>query len=111
MNDGHAPHEMQLLKCVHTAHVKDLFVSARKQAIDGYTKLIQTLRKDAHLSDRVYKAATGSSLIASSQITFLCLQCPNVSVSRQQHRKEHKFCRYTFSKMCGMARPSVCKSR
>ncbi|KAK4496938.1 hypothetical protein PRZ48_011387 [Zasmidium cellare] len=70
-------------------HVKNLLNSARQQAIDGYTRVINSLRKEGNVSNRIYKSAAGPA--STIQTTLLCLQCPNVSTSRERHRKEHGF--------------------
>lgn len=74
------------------AHIKNLLSSARPQATEGYTKLIGTLQKEGSLADRIYKSAGGPA--ACGHVTYLCLQCPNVSSSREKHNPNHKFCWY-----------------
>lgn len=73
-------------------HIQGLLVNARDKATEGYTRLVGALLKDGGrgMSDRVYK--NGDKIRSSGQTTYLCLQCPNVSTSRERHKKEHAFC-------------------
>lgn len=74
---------------VPTAHVKNLLQSARKPAVEGYTKIVTRI-KEGGIATRVYKSSNGT--VATTGVTWLCLQCPNVSGSREQHNKKHAFC-------------------
>ncbi|KAK0336639.1 hypothetical protein LTR59_001713 [Friedmanniomyces endolithicus] len=78
-------------------HIKGLLTIARQQATDGYTRLIQSLRKEDDVSDRTYlvsgvgaKTAT-TTATTTTCTTYLCLQCPTVGSTRQRHRKDHVF--------------------
>ncbi|KAK4898138.1 hypothetical protein LTR27_004145 [Elasticomyces elasticus] len=70
-------------------HIKGLLTAARQQATDGYTRLIQSLRKEEGMSDRTHTSSNGAKTITST--TYLCLQCPTVSSTRDRHRKDHVF--------------------
>lgn len=72
------------------SHIKSLLGSARVPATEGYTKLIGALQKEGTLADRIYKSAGGPA--TCGHVTYLCLQCPNVSSSREKHVPAHKFC-------------------
>ncbi|KAK5108643.1 hypothetical protein LTR62_008134 [Meristemomyces frigidus] len=67
-------------------HVKGLLQAARQQAIDGYNR---TLREKDGLGARTYKSSNGPT--TTTAITYLCLQCPSVSISRERHTKGHAF--------------------
>ncbi|GAB7361227.1 hypothetical protein MBLNU230_g1289t1 [Neophaeotheca triangularis] len=69
-------------------HIKSLLGSARKPALEGYTKIITTI-KEGGVATRIHKNGNGTS--ATATVTYLCLQCPNVSSSREQHSKKHLF--------------------
>ncbi|KAK5126297.1 hypothetical protein LTR85_010533 [Meristemomyces frigidus] len=71
------------------SHIKSLLQAARQQATDGYSRIIQALRKDGNVGARTHKS--GAVAETSAQTTYLCLQCPNVSSSRERHRKDHPF--------------------
>ncbi|KAK4549071.1 hypothetical protein LTR36_007527 [Oleoguttula mirabilis] len=71
------------------SHIKSLLQAARQQATDGYSRIIQALQKDGNVSGRTYKS--GAIVETSAHATYLCLQCPNVSSSRERHRKDHAF--------------------
>ena len=71
------------------AHIKNLLQAARQPATDGYTRIVQSLQKEGNVGLRTYKSGTGAE--TTSQTTYLCLQCPNVSNSRERHRKDHAF--------------------
>ncbi|TKA75284.1 hypothetical protein B0A55_05074 [Friedmanniomyces simplex] len=70
-------------------HIKGLLTVARQQATDGYTRLIQSLRKEEGWSDRTHVSGGGAKTTTST--TYLCLQCPTVSSTRERHRKDHVF--------------------
>ncbi|KAK5716613.1 hypothetical protein LTR15_009505 [Elasticomyces elasticus] len=70
-------------------HIKGLLTAARQQATDGYTRVIQSLRKEEGMSDRTHTSSGGAKTITST--TYLCLQCPTVSSTRDRHRKDHVF--------------------
>ncbi|KAM0716984.1 hypothetical protein Q7P37_006836 [Cladosporium fusiforme] len=70
-------------------HIKNLLNSARQPATDGYTRLIQSLHNDSNISGNIHKSSNGAN--ATSRTTYLCLQCPNVSINGERHRKEHAF--------------------
>ncbi|KAK0274342.1 hypothetical protein LTR57_023826 [Friedmanniomyces endolithicus] len=78
-------------------HIKGLLTIARQQATDGYTRLIQSLRKEDDVSDRTYLVSgvgaktTTTTPTTTTCTTYLCLQCPTVSSTRQRHRKDHVF--------------------
>ena len=74
-------------------HIKGLLQAARDKASDGYTRLINSIRSDDNVSCRVYKH--GENVKSTDGTTYLCLQCPNVSKSREKHRKDHHFCENT----------------
>ncbi|GIZ38394.1 hypothetical protein CKM354_000181200 [Cercospora kikuchii] len=71
------------------SHTKSLLTSARQGAITGYQKAITSLQKEDNLSWALYKGANGPAVTGA--VTYLCLQCPNVSVTRDPHRKDHLF--------------------
>ncbi|KAI5361619.1 Putative Zinc finger, RING/FYVE/PHD-type, ubiquitin specific protease [Septoria linicola] len=71
------------------AHTKLLLTSARQGAITGYQKAVTSLQKEENISWALYKGANGAAV--TGQVTYLCLQCPNVSASREPHRKDHGF--------------------
>ncbi|TKA62531.1 hypothetical protein B0A55_12162 [Friedmanniomyces simplex] len=70
-------------------HIKSLLTVARQKATDGYTRLIQSLRKEEGWSDRTHMSGGGAKTTTST--TYLCLQCPTVSSTRERHRKDHVF--------------------
>ncbi|CAK4034506.1 ubiquitin carboxyl-terminal hydrolase 8 [Lecanosticta acicola] len=70
-------------------HIKGLLQNARQQAVDGYTKLINSLRQEKGITSRIHKTPNGPAYTLST--TYLCLQCPNVSISRERHHKNHGF--------------------
>ncbi|EGP83308.1 uncharacterized protein MYCGRDRAFT_50123 [Zymoseptoria tritici IPO323] len=71
------------------AHIKNLLAAAGDKAIDGYTKLITTLQKEGNVTDRITKGPSGIS--TCGHVTYLCLQCPTVSASKEKHRPGHNF--------------------
>nr|OQO21035.1 hypothetical protein B0A51_08395 [Rachicladosporium sp. CCFEE 5018] len=71
------------------SHIKDLLSKARQPAIDGYTKLIRSIKRPGNVSTHINKSTAGTG--TSGRTTYLCLQCPNVSNSQERHRKEHAF--------------------
>lgn len=71
-------------------HIKSLLQAARDKATDGYTRLISSIRNEENVSDRIYKQ--GEGVRSTDGMTYLCLQCPNVSKGRERHRKDHIFC-------------------
>lgn len=73
------------------AHIKNLLQAARQPATDGYTRIVQSLQKEGNVGLRTHKNASGAVAETTSQTTYLCLQCPNVSNSRERHRKDHAF--------------------
>ena len=54
-------------------HIKDLLKLAREKATDNYGRIIQTVRDDSNVSDRIYKS--GEKAIATGETNYLCLQC------------------------------------
>ncbi|SMQ55168.1 unnamed protein product [Zymoseptoria tritici ST99CH_1A5] len=70
-------------------HIKNLLAAAGDKAIDGYTKLITTLQKEGNVTDRITKGPSGIS--TCGHVTYLCLQCPTVSASKEKHRPGHNF--------------------
>ncbi|KXS98393.1 hypothetical protein AC578_4637 [Pseudocercospora eumusae] len=70
-------------------HIKNLLASARQQATDGYKRLIGMLQKEDNISYRIYKGNGGPGV--TTQPTYLCMQCPNVSISRERHHTKHGF--------------------
>lgn len=64
--------------------------AARQQAIDFYSKIIDVIRKDGNVGGKTYKSTHGAD--TTSQSTYICLQCSNVSSNRERHRKDHPFC-------------------
>lgn len=72
-----------------SAHIKGLLEQARKQAIDQYTKAIRVVKNEDNFADRYYKNADGPS--CTIRVTYLCLQCPRVSATRERHSKGHGF--------------------
>lgn len=63
--------------------------AARQQAIDFYTKIIEGIRKDGNVGGKTYKSSHSAD--TTSQSTYICLQCSNVSSNRERHRKDHPF--------------------
>lgn len=72
-------------------HAKDMLENAQQEATKQYTRLVQTINKDAGLSTRLPK----NSAVLTLKPTFLCLQCPTVATSEQRdkHDKSHRFCK------------------
>lgn len=77
-------------------HIKGLLQNARQQAVDGYTRLINSLNQENGIAHRIHKTPSGPCF--TLQTTYLCLQCPNVSTSRERHHKNHGFCEYTLER-------------
>lgn len=74
------------------SHIKALLQVARPQATDGYTRIVQTLQKEGNVGGHIHKSGgAGPAAETSAHTTYLCLQCPNVSSSRERHRKDHPF--------------------
>ncbi|KAK5159318.1 hypothetical protein LTS14_002460 [Recurvomyces mirabilis] len=70
-------------------HVKALLQAARQPATDGYSRIFQTLQREDGCGGRTYKSSNGGSTTIGT--TYLCLQCPTVSSSRERHKKDHAF--------------------
>ncbi|KAF2723448.1 cysteine proteinase [Polychaeton citri CBS 116435] len=73
--------------CIHT---KGLLQNAQDKAIDGYQKALKAITHDSRVGGKLYKTSVGG-IATSPQVTYLCLQCPAVSPTRDKHRKEHQF--------------------
>lgn len=78
---------------IFAEHIRGLLQAARQQATEGYTRLVQSLQKEDNVSGRTYKNGSGADTVTGT--TYLCLQCPNVSSSRERHHKNHAFCEFT----------------
>lgn len=70
-------------------HIKGLLQTNRDKAVDEYTKILKSLRHDGNASAQIYKS--GDITKATSDATYLCLQCTNVCKARERHRKDHIF--------------------
>ena len=75
-------------------HIKELLQQARDKATANYGRLVQAIREDSNVSGCTYKI--GEKARATGETTYLCLQCSNVSKTRERHRKEHPFCEYSL---------------
>lgn len=73
-----------------TEHTRQILKQAQQQVIDKYTQIVEVLRDPYDLVHRTYKNKDGTTGVTTG-ITYLCLQCPNVSISRERHRKDHSF--------------------
>lgn len=84
---------------VSEEHVKGLLENARPQALEKYTRLIQTIRNGANIAPHIPKSTSS----ITHRATYLCLQCPNVATSedRGQHKKDHLFCKSTRETFIG----------
>ena len=74
------------------AHIKALLAAVRPLAVDHYTKIISSIHSDNGFTTRFPKtAASGAPPANTAKVTYLCLQCPDVSAVRERHRKDHPF--------------------
>jgi ubiquitin carboxyl-terminal hydrolase 22/27/51 len=75
-----------------TEHIKDLLSQAREKATGEYARLLRCIRDEDNLSGQIYKS--GNTAVITNEATYLCIQCPAVSKTRERHRKDHPFCEY-----------------
>ncbi|GAB1739930.1 hypothetical protein NU219Hw_g4861t1 [Hortaea werneckii] len=73
------------------SHVKALLQAARDRATENYSRVIRCIQSPSsqNLSTRTHKTTNASE--TTGQATYLCLQCSNVSNTRERHRKDHPF--------------------
>ncbi|KAF2769110.1 cysteine proteinase [Teratosphaeria nubilosa] len=70
-------------------HVKALLTAARGPATEGYTRVIESLRRESNVCGKTHKTGTGAD--TTGKTTYICLQCSTVSNVRERHRKDHPF--------------------
>ncbi len=73
-------------------HVKELLTVKGDRAIEEYSRLMRCIRQEDNISAYVYKTADGGRV--AIEPTYLCVQCPVVSKTRERHRKDHPFGQY-----------------
>lgn len=73
------------------SHIKAMLTAARGPALKQYQKLIDMLQNEDNINWAFYKDANNVSRSTGAP-TYLCLQCPNISASKEQpHKKDHQF--------------------
>lgn len=71
-------------------HIQSLLKNAGDKPTEYYARIMRIIREVSNVSGNVYK--NGDSAKATSDVSYLCLQCSNVSKKRLAHRKDHIFC-------------------
>ncbi|TKA32167.1 hypothetical protein B0A50_01415 [Salinomyces thailandicus] len=75
-------------------HIKALLQAARDRATEGYARIVRSIHAPPHspsnLTTRTHKTAS-NTIETTGEATYLCLQCSNVSNTREKHRKDHPF--------------------
>ena len=70
--------------------MQKLLENAREKATENYSRMMKVIRDDNNLAASVYKS--GESARATTELSYMCFNCPVVSKKRQAHRKDHMFC-------------------
>jgi hypothetical protein len=70
--------------------MQKLLENAREKATENYTRMMRVVRDENNLAANIYKS--GETAKATTELSYLCFNCPVVSKKRQAHRKDHMFC-------------------
>ena len=70
-------------------HLNSMISNAGDKAKSYYARLLKAIRREGTTNGRLHKSADGVK--STSEPTYLCLQCSNVSSLNERHRKDHAF--------------------